>query len=150
MDCSLLGSSVHGISQVRILEWVATSFSRGSSRMKDQTHISCKNIEICLHNLGFVNSLLDKTPKAWATKEKINVASSKLKFLCIKGHHQQSEETTQRMQESIHKSCIWKGLAFRRYKELLQLKKANKPTTKWTRTRMDTSRKKIYIWPTNT
>jgi len=31
MDCSLSGSSVHGISQVRILEWVAISFSRGSS-----------------------------------------------------------------------------------------------------------------------
>ena len=32
MDCSLPGSSVHGIFQARILEWVATSFSRGSSR----------------------------------------------------------------------------------------------------------------------
>ena len=31
-DYSLPGSSVHGISQVRILEWVATPFSRGSSR----------------------------------------------------------------------------------------------------------------------
>ena len=31
MDCSLPSSSVHGISQVRILEWVAISFSRGSS-----------------------------------------------------------------------------------------------------------------------
>ena len=31
MDCSLPGSSVHGISQARILEWVATSFPRGSS-----------------------------------------------------------------------------------------------------------------------
>ena len=31
MDCSLLGSSVHGIFQPRILEWVAISFSRGSS-----------------------------------------------------------------------------------------------------------------------
>ena len=31
MDCSLPGSSVHGIFQVRILEWVAISFSRGSS-----------------------------------------------------------------------------------------------------------------------
>ena len=37
MDCSLLGSSVHGISQARILEWVAISFSRGSSLPKDQT-----------------------------------------------------------------------------------------------------------------
>ena len=31
MDCSLPGSFVHGISQARILEWVAISFSRGSS-----------------------------------------------------------------------------------------------------------------------
>ena len=31
MDCSLPGSSVHGISQARILEWIAISFSRGSS-----------------------------------------------------------------------------------------------------------------------
>ena len=31
MDCSLLGSSVHGILQARILEWVAVSFSGGSS-----------------------------------------------------------------------------------------------------------------------
>ena len=32
MDCSLPGSSVHGILQARILEWVAISFSRRSSR----------------------------------------------------------------------------------------------------------------------
>ena len=31
VDCSLVGSSVHGILQARILEWVAISFSRGSS-----------------------------------------------------------------------------------------------------------------------
>ena len=31
MDCSLQGSSVHGISQARILEWVAISISRGAS-----------------------------------------------------------------------------------------------------------------------
>ena len=40
MDCSLPGSSVHGISQARILEWVAVSFSRGSSRPRNQTCIS--------------------------------------------------------------------------------------------------------------
>ena len=33
--------SAHGISQERILEWVAISFSRGSSRPRDQTCISC-------------------------------------------------------------------------------------------------------------
>ena len=31
MDCSLPGSSVHGILQARILEWIVISFSRGSS-----------------------------------------------------------------------------------------------------------------------
>ena len=40
MDCSLPGSSVHGIFQVRILEWVVTSSSRGSSWPRDWTHIS--------------------------------------------------------------------------------------------------------------
>ena len=41
MDCSLPGSSVCGTLQVRILEWVAISFSTGSSQPKDQTHVSC-------------------------------------------------------------------------------------------------------------
>ena len=40
MDCSQPGSSLHGISQARILEWVAISSSRGSSRSRDQTSIS--------------------------------------------------------------------------------------------------------------
>ena len=38
--CSLPGSSIHGISQARILEWVAISSSRGSSQSRDQTCIS--------------------------------------------------------------------------------------------------------------
>ena len=41
MDCSPPGSSVHGILQARILEWVAISFSRRPSWSRDQTHISC-------------------------------------------------------------------------------------------------------------
>ena len=41
MDCSPPGSSVHGISQARTLEWVAIPFSRGSSWLRDGTHISC-------------------------------------------------------------------------------------------------------------
>ena len=41
MDCSLLGSSVHGIVQARILEWVVIPFSRGSSRPRDRTRVSC-------------------------------------------------------------------------------------------------------------
>ena len=40
MDCSLPGSSIHGIFQARILEWVAISFSRRSSRPRDWTQVS--------------------------------------------------------------------------------------------------------------
>ena len=41
MDCSPPGSFVRGISQARLLEWVAISFSRGSSWPRDRTHSSC-------------------------------------------------------------------------------------------------------------
>ena len=41
MDCSLPGSSVHGISQARILEWIVISFFRVSSKPWDGTHLSC-------------------------------------------------------------------------------------------------------------
>ena len=40
MDCSLLGSSIHGIFQASVLEWVAIFFFRGASRPRDQTNIS--------------------------------------------------------------------------------------------------------------
>ena len=41
MDCSPPGSSVHGILQARILEWVAIPFARGSCWSRDQNQISC-------------------------------------------------------------------------------------------------------------
>ena len=41
VDCSLPGSSIHGISQARILEWVAMPSSKGSSPPRDRTRISC-------------------------------------------------------------------------------------------------------------
>ena len=54
MNCSLPGPWVQGISQARILEWVAISFSRGSSQPRDQTHVSCIGKQIFYH---------------WATRE---------------------------------------------------------------------------------
>ena len=41
VSCRLPDSSVHGISQARILEWVIISFSRGSSQSRDGIHVSC-------------------------------------------------------------------------------------------------------------
>jgi len=46
MDCSPPDSSIHGISQARILEWVAISFSRGYSQPRNETYISCVS---CIH-----------------------------------------------------------------------------------------------------
>ena len=40
VDCCLPRSSIHGIFQARVLEWVANSFSRGSSQPRDQTWVS--------------------------------------------------------------------------------------------------------------
>ena len=41
MGCSLPDSSVDGISQARILEWITIPFSRGSSKSRDRTQVSC-------------------------------------------------------------------------------------------------------------
>ena len=41
MGCTSPGSSVHGISQARVLEWVAISFSRESFKPRNQTQVSC-------------------------------------------------------------------------------------------------------------
>ena len=50
VDCSPPSSSIHGILQARILEWVAISFSRGSSRARDRTqvsHIAGRRFNLC-------------------------------------------------------------------------------------------------------
>ena len=54
VDCSPPGSSVHGISQARVLEWGAISLSRESSQPRDRTHISCISrwIPLPLSHLG--------------------------------------------------------------------------------------------------
>ena len=51
IDSSLAdrGSSVHGISQARLLAWVAISFSRGSFQPRDRTHISCISRQFLYH-----------------------------------------------------------------------------------------------------
>ena len=49
LDCSPPGSSVHGFFQARILQWVAISFSKGSSWPRDQTCVSCIGRQILYH-----------------------------------------------------------------------------------------------------
>ena len=67
MDCSLPGSSVHGIFQARILEWVAISFSRGSSQSKNQTQVSC---------------IAGRFFTLWATG-KVSPSSKRKAYICV-------------------------------------------------------------------
>ena len=71
MDCSPPGSSVQGILQARVLEWVTISFSGGSSWSRDWTHISC---------------IASRFFTVWVTKEAPSV------FRCYK-HSVVGEET---------------------------------------------------------
>ena len=73
MDCSLPGSSVHGILQARILEWVAIFFSRGSSPRRDRTCISCTGRRIPYYwttwealELLLLHSKCHPTPKKYS------------------------------------------------------------------------------------
>ena len=52
MDCSLLGSSDHGIFQARILEWVAISFSRVLTQGLNLGVLHCRQILYCLSHWG--------------------------------------------------------------------------------------------------
>ena len=56
MDCSLSGSSVHGISQARILEWVVISSSRGSFWPRNWTQLSLSHCRQILYHLSHQGS----------------------------------------------------------------------------------------------
>ena len=61
IDCSLLGSAVHAISQARTLEWVAVSSSRDSSQHRDWTQVSCIS---CIAG-GFFTTEPSRKPLCW-------------------------------------------------------------------------------------
>ena len=70
MDCSLPGSSIHGIFQARALEWGAISFSRRSSQPRDWTRVSC---------------IVGRRFTVWATREVylgLHGPCSRLQWLC--------------------------------------------------------------------
>ena len=71
MDCSLSGSSVHGIFQARVLEWIAISFSRGSSGPRNWTWVSC---------------IAGKCFTVWATREALEDLNPVLKLKFSKIH----------------------------------------------------------------
>ena len=64
MDCSLPCSSIHGIFQARVLEWIAISFSRGPSWPRDRTRVFC---------------IVGRRFTVWATREVLHNFS----ILCV-------------------------------------------------------------------
>ena len=87
MNCSPPGSSVHGIFQARILEWVAIPFSRGSSQPRDQTQVSCMTgrfFTIWAARLAFkwCYNAVTHTIRLWAW----SLISIKDKRLCSDAH----------------------------------------------------------------
>ena len=68
MDCSLPGSSVHGILQARVLEWVAFPFSRGSSQPWDWTQVSL---------------IAGRHFTVWATREALILEPRKIKSVTV-------------------------------------------------------------------
>ena len=92
MDYSPPGSSVHRISQARILEWVAISFSRGPSWSRDQTCISCIGRQILYQ---------------WATREaSVKFSSSKIFSLFKKKQAKQFPKWKQSSSTHTHIMCF--------------------------------------------
>jgi len=109
VDCSPPSSSVHGILQAGILEWIAISFSRGSSRPRDRTqvsHIAGRRFNLCTTReaLKYKNTVSQKT--SYRDRElQIQVLTSKISKEERKPGWKKGEEAGERG---------WKGWPYRR------------------------------------
>ena len=98
MDCSLPGSSVHGILQARTVEWVAVSFPRGSSWPRD---LHCRWILYWLSHQG--------SPLKWRTILKQLITSdTKPRFSCLQLRSQEfkTQVSVERKDTEIRKAGI--------------------------------------------
>ena len=95
MDCSPPGSSVHGILQARLLEWVAISFARGSSRPRDRTPVSCiagRHFTVCttreVLKIGWTN--IHQVIKTTVCKRKTVIIIPKEENMIFQGYDRAS------------------------------------------------------------
>ena len=102
MDCSPPGSSVHEILQARIMEWVAISFSRGSSQPRHRTRVSC---------------IAGRLFTIWVTREEsLNI---KIKIL---------SEVSQTQKDKYHMMSLLCGIWKRGANELIYKTEVESPT----------------------
>ena len=80
IDCSPPGSSVHGILQPRILEWVTISFSWGSSWPRDWTQVSCI---VSLQANSSLSEPSGKPNSQYSFKNKILVLNTKQEIVWV-------------------------------------------------------------------
>ena len=109
MDHSPPGSCVHGILQARILEWVAISFSRGSSQPKDQTHVSYvsqKNIYFCFIDYAKAFDCMDHN-KLWKILKEMGIPDH---LTCLLRNLYAGQEATVRTGHGTHCFQIGKGV----------------------------------------
>ena len=85
MDCSQPGSSVHGIFQAIVLEWIPISFSRGSSGPRDRTQVS---------------HIVDRCFTIWATREDLKY--NKLDKMKRQRNMLQMKEESKNWQQQIN------------------------------------------------
>ena len=96
-DCSLPGFSIHGIFQTRVLEWVAISFSRGSSWPRNWTWVSC---------------IAGRRLTLWATREAQGVNDGQGSLACCSPWGHKESNTTEQLNwtewfEELRKKLSW-------------------------------------------
>ena len=117
MDCSPPGSSVHGILQARILEWIAMPSSRGSSQLRDQTLVSgisciaggfftCWAMGIVTLLPKHNNSVLDKVASGFPSHRGVNWGV----VTCKRSHSQFGDRETTGAVSSWCKASAHTGL----------------------------------------
>ena len=104
---SLPGSSVHGISKARTLEWVAVSFSRGSSQHRDLTCVSCINMQILYH----LATRIAQEACSIMKKFKLCIHFIKILYICCLGFNLPTSLWTGLSPSNLHLACLscWCG-----------------------------------------
>ena len=110
MDCSPPGSSVHGLSQARMLEWVVLPFSMGSSQPRDQTRVSCISRWILYHlsrqgspvmcNWGKFWTRHKETQSPTATFEELGARAGRRASSCSQHHKRAADHPSHALASS--------------------------------------------------
>ena len=117
VDCSPPGSSVHGILQAKIVEWVAISFSRGSSLPRNQTNISyvsCIGEQVLYHQHHLENLSWAYIHRKASSKKMHATQCSLQHYLKQPKYGSKCSSTEEQIKKSV---CIYNGILLSHKKE---------------------------------